>query len=98
MGRLVNIKQLAEFLGVGQRTVYRMVKDGQIPNGVKRCASRHWDIDEIMACIENSPWSPIPPNIPVKSNSYLNEVMGAPKITMSGAQYKSNNRPLVYAW
>lgn len=98
MGRLVNIKQLSEFLGVGKRTIYRMVEDGQIPKGVKRCASRQWDLDEVMASIENSPWTPIAPNSQTNDSLYLLDVMGCPRISMRGAEWSANNRPLVYAW
>lgn len=47
IGRLLNISQVADFLQVSVRTVYRMVEDSELPEGHLIRGQRRWYFNEI---------------------------------------------------
>ena len=47
IGRLLNISQVADFLKVTPRTVYRLVEQGSLPAGHLIRGSRRWFFDEL---------------------------------------------------
>jgi len=47
IGRLLNISQVADFLQVTVRTVYRMIEDGEFPRGHLIRGSQRWFYNEI---------------------------------------------------
>lgn len=60
LGRLLNISQVADFLQVTVRTVYRMIEDGEFPRGHYIRGSQRWFYNEIEDFIRFQP--PIPKN------------------------------------
>lgn len=48
---LLNIQQVANFLKVSVRTVYRMVEDGQLPRPTMIRSSPRWHFNEIEEAI-----------------------------------------------
>lgn len=50
-GQLLNIQQVAAFLKVSIRTIYRMVEDGQLPKPIMIRSSPRWHFNEIEEAI-----------------------------------------------
>ena len=55
IGRLLNISQVADFLQVSVRTVYRMIEDGEFPQGHIIRGSQRWYFNEIEEAVRFGP-------------------------------------------
>lgn len=66
IGRLLNISQVADFLHVSPRTVYRMLEEGELPAGRLIRGQRRWYFEEIEDAIR---FATKPP--PEKSKSFV---------------------------
>lgn len=53
--KLVNVQQLATFLQVHKRTVYRLVKKGAIPRPVHKPGDARWDLEEVEKVLRADP-------------------------------------------
>ena len=47
MGKLLNISELCEKLGVSRRTIYYWLETGKLSQPAKRWGSPRWDEDQI---------------------------------------------------
>lgn len=58
IGRLLNISQVADFLQITVRTVYRMIEDGEFPRGHLVRGSQRWYFNEIEEFVRFSEFHP----------------------------------------
>lgn len=46
--KLLTLTELAEFLGIPKRTLYRMIEDGRFPvQPIKGTDPRRWNVDDV---------------------------------------------------
>lgn len=55
IGQLLNINQVADLLHTTSRVVYRMVEEGELPQGRLIDGQRRWHFDEIESAVR---WTP----------------------------------------
>ena len=51
--RYINVKELAQFLSLSTVGVYRLIKEGKLPQGIKIGDSRRWNLEEIKEFLKN---------------------------------------------
>lgn len=51
--KYVNIKELAEYLGMSRMAVYKFAKEGKLPRGVKIGDCRRWNLEEVKEFLKN---------------------------------------------
>lgn len=52
--KLLTLTELAEYLGIPKRTLYRMIEDGRFPvQPVKGTDPRRWNVEDVNAWIKD---------------------------------------------
>lgn len=52
-GKLLNINELADYLNVNRRTIYRYLAQGKLPPPLKKWGCKRWDPEKVRAALES---------------------------------------------
>ncbi len=110
MSKFLSMAKVCERFGVHRATIYRWCKRGRFPQPIMLFGTPRWTEDGIDACLSNAPMPKPPPKqlgprakkSPVLTSggpySDLEEAIGEPLRSFTGADIIAMRQPLIYAW